>query len=216
MHAAYTTVTKDGHGRKAQGIVRGKLGSSPTLTTITTNYGYSASGQTLWVSRTNGSATVRQDLKYDSLDDLVENQEPNTTNGTNDWRYVYDVFGRLVATSDARGCGENIAYDPAGRKFAEDFSPCLGEHPDYTAPTSTGNNYEVVYLYDGPIGQTPTAPDGHLHAMADRAALTAYQYDVRGRQTRVDRALIKQQQNDVPVHLRLASSPEDVADEPRC
>jgi YD repeat-containing protein len=37
------------------------------------------------------------------------------------WRYVYNDFGDLVGTSDARGCGINYSYDAAGRLLAEDY-----------------------------------------------------------------------------------------------
>jgi hypothetical protein len=68
-------------------------------------------------------------MEYDTLGRMVFNAEPNTStnfsstvnaSGVRGWTYAYDIAGRLVGTSDARGCGENIFHDNYGRVIAED------------------------------------------------------------------------------------------------
>src|SRR5690606_21890549 len=97
------------------------------------------------------------------------NVEPNTTanyeeRGAADptameaWRYQYNHFGDLIATSDARGCGQNFYYDGAGRILGEDYAPCEPHHADYSAPSGPrdADGLEVVYYYDDPA----TVPSG--------------------------------------------------------
>ena len=119
-------------------------------------------------------AVVRS-IGYDSLGRMKENTDPNT--GT--WRYVYNVAGDLIGTSDARGCGVNYNYDAAGRLTEEDYWPCEDHHEPYDASP------EVIYSYDFSDGDTPYEkadfPKGRLVSVVDRAAKTVTGYDQLGR-----------------------------------
>ena len=186
-----TTVTRDGHGRIV--AVTNRLRTSGgAIDAITATATFSAMGQPTQVTRSHsaGSDTYSRSLTYDTLGRLVENTEPNTTNGTHDWRYAYDDAGQLVGTSDARGCGENLTYDAAGRLVMEDYSPCNSNQFAYTpGDPTTGANAEAFYVYDGvESGQAASSfVAGHLNAIADRGAHTRFTYDGRGRVTNVAR-----------------------------
>jgi RHS repeat-associated protein len=188
-----TTVTKDGHGRII-GVTARLRANGGTVDAITAAATFSATGQPTRVTRSHsaGSDTYSRSLTYDSLGRLVENTEPNTSTAAHDWRYAYDDAGQLVGTSDARGCGENLTYDAAGRLLMEDYSPCLDSQPDYTPgnPT-TGANAEAFYVYDGVESGQAASPfiAGHLNAIADRGAHTRVTYDGRGRVTNVARQI---------------------------
>ena len=135
-------------------------------------------------------------MKYDTWDRMVLNAEPNTSVGFTDspamdpsglmaWRYVYDDAGELVGTSDARGCGVNYAYDPAGRLLSEDYSPCAIEQAPYNADA------EVSYRYDSRDTASDPPPStlaldaqflrGRLVSVTSRAAHDVTAYDGRGR-----------------------------------
>ena len=191
-----TPVTKtwDGHGRLVQTTAR-----PSTSDRINTSYTYEATGEPTTIVRDlNGTVLYKRWMQYDSLGRMVLNAEPNssanfsrdpaTTTGMHAWRYVYDLMGQLLGTSDARGCGENLAYDGLGRLVAEDYSPCTDNQATYSATP------EVTYTYDAPIaGETSTdygsilSLNGHLAAVQDRGAQTVFGYDSRGRTTTVGR-----------------------------
>ncbi|MBK7401598.1 MAG: hypothetical protein IPJ34_36440, partial [Myxococcales bacterium] len=151
---------------------------------------------------------------------MVLNVEPNVTKNfstdpTTDastmkaWRYAYDDAGELVGTSDARGCGSNYHYDAAGRLVAEDYSPCLAHHPDYSTPDFTFGaeaGIEVLNRYDSPpettdvTGITTAEPScaiatglyaGRLVSVSDRGQRTITTYDGRGRVPCVARQMAK-------------------------
>ena len=147
-----------------------------------------------------------RELQWDSFGRLVRNDEPNTSHvsgtGTAAWSYAYDDSGRLVATTDARGCGKNIYYDALGRILAEDFSPCDASQPAYTAPDLTsGDGTEGFYRYDRyEPGQTQPTEDyadrdewalGTLVSVQDRGSHTRFSYDARGRLRRNARRIVK-------------------------
>jgi RHS repeat-associated protein len=184
-----TTTQKDGHGRVVLTQVSGRIGQNSAVTTVQTRSIYTAAGNLTTLSRTSGGTTVTQSIAYDSLGRMVENREPNTTTGTNDWRYVYNDSGELVGTSDPRGCGENIAYDAAGREVSEDYSPCAANQVEYSPPLGTGAGLETLYVYDAPVGSTPTSPDGRLYGTISRGEFTQFTYDPRGRKQTVTRTL---------------------------
>ena len=177
--SAYSTVTMDGHGRVAH---QAQVFSQPVSDTVTTTYTYLATGElsTLQKTDTAGKSYARA-MAYDTLGRLVANDEPNA--GT--WLYAYDDAGDLVGTSDARGCGENIAYDALGRIQSEDYSPCEVQHPDWDGIP------EVSYKYDTP--ETAVANSewyvGSLVALYDRAEHMQRELDGRGRLTRINKQI---------------------------
>ena len=105
------------------------------------------------------------------------------------WRYAYDDADHLVATSDARGCGENLHYDRMGRIVAEDFSPCLDSQEPYTPyDANSGTGAEILSRYDfaepGQVdgfGISAANLFGRLVSRLDRAGHVRYGYDMRGR-----------------------------------
>jgi RHS repeat-associated protein len=196
----FASERKDGHGR-AKATVE-QFHQSSTLRTRETSTTYLPTGEPQLITRqlAGTNEKVVRWMRYDSQGRLLLNVEPNTSEGFTDqptadpsaikaWRYAYSDAGDLVGTSDARGCGENFAYDGAGRLTVEDYSPCLDSHALYSAPdlqATTG--IEVLYRYDtAPAGLpfTPVAKflQGRLVATYDRASLTATNYDGRGRIT---------------------------------
>jgi RHS repeat-associated protein len=160
---------------------------------IFTQYTYQSTGeptiieQSTYGGDTPGSGTrmasTFRSLAYDSLGHLVLNWEPNV----GEWAYAYDAEGRLVGTSDARGCGENIYYDPGGRILAADYVPCGGAgQAAYTSPTIAPGTFpyagaEESYAYDPNTGVLTKA--------ADRARSDSYVYDAAGHLSQIDRQM---------------------------
>ncbi|CAN5614894.1 hypothetical protein BH09MYX1_BH09MYX1_33760 [soil metagenome] len=189
--AAFTSLS-DGHGN----VIESRVTLGPTKKVTT--YGHLATGETTEIREfpqsTPGDVVYRW-MGYDSLGHLVENGEPNSTKdfgpsanlNQTPWRYAYDTVGRLVGTSDARGCGKNIFYDSVGRAVAEDWSPCDDAQADYTTPNlATGDGTESFTVYDGPeVGQDApagaTVYRGHAAAIYDRGAHTQLNLDGRAR-----------------------------------
>jgi RHS repeat-associated protein len=195
-----TTLELDGFGRVRRHIRR--LSDDE----IRTDYDRLPTGEpTLTTfSHTGGPDTIRHQFEYDSLGRIVLNVEPNTSVGAGGtvraWRYAWDEAGRLVGTSDARGCGENVFYDGLGRIVGEDYSPCLRSQQPYSPPNfATGEGIEVLYRYDTyEPGQMRSRPGftedaqfalGRLTSVRDRGAFTRYAYDAGGRVRRVIRSL---------------------------
>jgi len=203
----YKTVTSfvDGHGRpiKTQKIVDGGV-----IATVTD---YVATGELAALERRSraGQTLYRRWMRYDAFGRLVENAEPNSsvnfgnTPGTattmKAWRYAYDMAGRLVGTSDARGCGKNLYYDNASRLIAEDWSPCLPTQPPYSPySATTGDGSEVFNKYDTPESGEPASDYGNvfflrgaLVSTRDRGAHTRLKYDGRGRVVGVAKRIAK-------------------------
>ena len=190
---AFVTMTQDGHGRTVSALKRGNGGSVTTTTT------YQATGEVTSMSRigtdTYGPVTYQRWMQYDTLGRLIVNAEPNASSdpllrSTNSayWLYAYDDLGDLVGTSDPRACGENIAYDGAGRLQSENYSPCdsVNQAP-YTPPSTAagdGDGTEAFYVYEGPSLQT-----GQLSDVYDRASHSHLTHDARGRLIEVDRQI---------------------------
>ncbi|CAN5141189.1 hypothetical protein BH09MYX1_BH09MYX1_32750 [soil metagenome] len=183
------TTSRDGHGRVLES--RSAFGTTQRVT----GYTYLATGEVTQIREYPANAptdATSRWMAYDSLGHLVENGEPNSTKNYDaptqiPWRYAYDLAGRMVGTSDARGCGKNLSYDTLGRATAEDWSPCLDSQPDYTAPSlATGDGTEQFSVYDTPeAGQSAPAGAwayrGHLVATYDRGAHTQIVLDGRSR-----------------------------------
>jgi len=171
----YVTSVSDGHGRGVLGIERFKEGGS--LIQRETRTSFLPTGEPLSITRSSVHGSTTRWLRYDSIGRMVLNVEPHTsTNFDPDpaadasniraWRYLYNASGELVATSDARGCGLNFAYDGVGRLLYEDYSPCEAGHQAYSPPSLGGaapTGVEVYYQYDrlpSPALGTPEVPTG--------------------------------------------------------
>lgn len=192
-----TTNEVDGHRRVARTI------RTTANDEIRLDVAYLPTGEPLKITQSHmaGPDTVMRSFVYDSMGRIVSNHEPNTSvSGEPSWRYAWDDAGRLVGTSDARGCGKNIHYDGYGRILAEDYSPCLKSHTPYSSPNlATGDGTEAIFRYDtyeaGQVKPTPAFDDqaslaiGQLVSMRDRGAYTRISYDNRGRPRRVERRL---------------------------
>ncbi|MCB9575836.1 MAG: VCBS repeat-containing protein [Polyangiaceae bacterium] len=215
-YGTYASETKDGHGRTARTDERFlDPGGSGNVYKRTTTTKYLPTGEPWTITRSadNTTETVKRWMRYDSLGRMVLNVEPNTSTGFTDnetvnpvpgtlktWHYVYNDSGDLVGTSDARGCGENFAYDGVGRLKWEDYSPCRAYpyHLAYGAPNANGTSgAEVLYVYDAPPNLvTNDAPAGffgtpyntnwlmgRLVTVFDRGEISVSKYDGRGRVT---------------------------------
>jgi RHS repeat-associated protein len=186
----------DGHGR----LVRTSRVLHDDI--VITDIAYLPTGEpTSFIQRHQvGLDTVTRTIFYDSLGRMVANLEPNTTTSNKWWIYAWDDAGRLVGTSDARGCGANVYYDGLSRPIATDLSPCKASHPFYTPPNlATGDGTEAFYSYDtyeaGQMVQEPGFADnqalaaGTLVSIMDRGAHTRFNYDSRGRLRRMTRRI---------------------------
>jgi RHS repeat-associated protein len=182
-YGAYVMTTRDGHGRTVE-VDEHEHTATGVLSTVIV---YQATGEATSISRSgtnsNGvSVSYARSMQYDTLGRLVRNLEPNTSS----WTYAYNDLGDLVGTADARGCGENLHYDGAGRLLYEDFSPCQAPPMQmaYTTPSPNGDGTEAFYAYEGGALQTGAVSD-----ISDRASHTHFHHDMRGRLTEVDRWL---------------------------
>jgi RHS repeat-associated protein len=219
----YATAQLDGHGRAIVGTERVWAGS--TLESRDVRRQYLTSGEPEVITRVRGSEQVTRWMRYDSLGRMVLNVDPHATvafnpdTTTNEaslktWRYAYDDAGDLVATTDARGCGENFYYDNLGRLRAEDYSPCeTGHGPATPVDLTTGQGFEVVYEYDEPSGTPLVQPPsdysqsslllrGRLRAVHDRGASSLFQYDARGRTVQLWRKLATIASGSAPIASR--------------
>jgi RHS repeat-associated protein len=186
---AFSRHVFDGHGRVVETLQHLATGD------VLTKLDYDVNGNVTKIQRGSYVRTLR----YDVFGRLKLNAEPNS--GSN-WRYEWDELGRLVGTSDARGCGVNFHYDGLGRIRGEDYSPCEASHEPYTTPDPvTGEGFEVLYSYDeyepdqiesdGVFVDSSTLARGRLTAVRDRGSHTRFNYDSRGRVRRVSRRLAK-------------------------
>jgi RHS repeat-associated protein len=194
-----TSVKQDGHQRVVE--TRTPAGGGQTITSIE----YLGTGETIGIKRSSDQSTDQYErrLYWDSFGRVIVNVEPNTSGPdasgvSHSWRYVYDSEGRLVGSSDARGCGKNLYYDALGRILAEDFSPCTPDQPSYTPPNLlTGDGTETFYRYDiyedGQLAPTASFDDraelaiGRLESVKDRGAHERISYDDAGRVRRISR-----------------------------
>ena len=190
----------DGHGRVKWAHAVRKV-SGGALEHTYTQYSYLPSGEVWFAARGSleGMTATYRSRNFDSFGRMANQAEPNSTNGTHQWSYVYNDADMLVGTSDARGCGQNLHYDGSGRKKATDLSPCLESHPGYTEPNLvTGDGTESFQWYDSPPPGEPAAAygnalalPGRLLASFDRGAATRFSYDLRGRSTGVRRRIVR-------------------------
>jgi RHS repeat-associated protein len=198
-----TVVRLDGHNR----VIQTTTPSASDRTT--TKFEYLGTGEIAAIQRSSDSDPFvfgRQTF-WDSFGRMIMSLEPNASKvdshgAIRAWRYVYDNEGRMVGTSDARGCGENLFYDALGRTIALDFSPCNASQPNYTPPNlATGDGTEGFYQYDtypaGSIVTTATFANhaqsavGQLISVQDRGAYSLFSYDERGLVRRVMRQVVK-------------------------
>lgn len=193
---------QDGHGRTKRTSWKMSAESADVF------YDYLPSGEAIRETRkaryTNGSQPqfVRE-RSFDTLGRVVATRDPNTTSNGVQNVYVYNDAGWLVATSDSRGCGENIAYDGAGRELYRDYSPCLTSQEAHSDPApfgtaNFGDGTESFTVYDTPEpGETaaeygaPIALLGRVVATYDRGAHTRLKYDIRGQVTGLRRRAAK-------------------------
>ena len=193
---AYQRAEYDGRGHQIQTV---QHLTTPVTGDLVTTTSYTALGQPETITRTGPGVTYSRSLVYNTLGQLMLNREPNTGNN---WRYAWDDAGRLVGTSDARGCGENLFYDGLGRVLGEDYSPCLASQAAYSAPApdlANGRGLETFSQYDtyeaGQLSPDATFNDqdvlgqGQLVSVRDRGSATRFSYDARGRVRRVARVL---------------------------
>ena len=197
-HAGLTRrIEFDGHGRTVRSTREIQRDA------LTTEAKYLATGELREIVQrhTAGTDIVTRRFQYDSFGRLVRNIEPNTTTNGRSWMYAWDDAGRLVGTSDARGCGKNLFYDGLDRLIAEDYIPCKNNQPKYSPPNlTTGDGTESFFVYDTyNAGQVVPEPDfadlavyasGRLVSIQDRGAYTRFNYDNRGRVRRVSRQIV--------------------------
>jgi RHS repeat-associated protein len=235
-----SSIQRDGHGRVV--ALTRELKTSAGLDKITTQWIYLSTGEVAgqFLTHSLGNEQVSRWMQYDSLGRIVLNVEPNTSytqliracppttllknlplnrptcipeTKLRAWRYAYNDAGRVVGTSDARGCGKNLFYDRIGRLLAEDFSPCRSYHPDYTLPNlSDGSGTETLLHYDAPepgqngdFGSNPAFLVGNLAATSSLGEHTRLAWDARGRLVGLARQLAKPGMPDPSPSTRYAS-----------
>jgi len=197
---AYQRIELDGRGRSTRTV---KHLGMPVAEDIVTTAAYAPTGELQSVTRTHAGTIYQRVMEFDMLGRLILNKEPNTGNN---WRYVWDDSGRLVGSSDARGCGENLYYDGLSRVIGEDYSPCLASQPAYSTPNlATGEGLEVSYRYDtyeaDQVSAEPGFADiskfalGKLVSVTDRGSRTRFNYDARDRMRRIARQIAKPSSN---------------------
>ena len=216
----YVSQHQDGHGRGVLSVERFHDEGALTERYLRTRFLPTGEPEVMERSTNQSAQKVLRWMRYDSLGRMVLNVEPNTTEGFTSnlqvedtstlraWRYAYTDNGELAGTVDARGCGQNFAYDSVGRLVGEDYIPCEPHHAPYTSPVDEGlEGFEVVYFFDeipdaafveipettGDDGATVTfGPPtgfgerlyaGRLVATYDRGATSWANYDGRGRVT---------------------------------
>jgi RHS repeat-associated protein len=198
-----TSVAKNGHGQTIE--TDEAFTSAGAIVNVRTTMLYLPTGELRQLRRsTSNGVTYERWMDYDSMGRLVRNAEPNTSVGfaplgasstaMKSWRYAYNDAGEMVATSDARGCGENLTHDSLGRVLTEDFWPCTADQTTpYSAPAANGTGTEIFYRYDSPEPGQAASPfaKGKLTSISDRASHTRFQYDGRGRTKLVQRQLAK-------------------------
>ncbi|MGZ9211666.1 MAG: RHS repeat-associated core domain-containing protein [Candidatus Binatia bacterium] len=215
---AFQRVEFDGRGRAIRSL---QHLAHPHDDNIVTSIEYQPTGEPKTIMRIHdGGTTYRRTMKYDTFGRLVHNQEPNTGNN---WRYVWDLAGKLVGTSDARGCGKNLYYDGLGRMLGEDYSPCLASQPAYS-PTNlaSGEGLETLFRYDtyepDQVSHEPGFVDddrnalGDLVAVLDRGSHTRFNYDARGRVRQTSRQIAKPDGSGYEPHWYAQRSDYDVGD----
>jgi RHS repeat-associated protein len=187
----YASEHQDGFGRATRTTVRVREGGVTDLHHLDRTY--LPTGEVTSLVRWHGDESahvpgpdaVTRTMGYDSLGRMIENFEPSTSEGTLGWRYVYDDAGRLVGTSDARGCGVNFSYDAAGRLLTEDYSPCEVHHVPYSPSPEVQYHYDVpdpdAYAALPGVGQAFTL--GKVTSVRDRASKVLSRVDLRGRVT---------------------------------
>src|SRR5690606_15534970 len=166
----------------------------------TTSVAYTTTGEPMRITRTsNDGSSYTRHLRWDTLGRLKQQIEPNSGGKR---RYAWDRAGRLVGTSDARGCGVNFYYDRLDRVIGEVDYPCLAEHEPHTEPNlSPAEGLEVAYHYDAyepdPLESDATFLDdpglaaGRLVSVRDRGSHTRLSYDSRGHVRRKSRRIAK-------------------------
>ncbi|CAN5181222.1 hypothetical protein BH09MYX1_BH09MYX1_43600 [soil metagenome] len=197
----YATARSDGHGRPVSSLVR--VHSGLTIEARETVMTYLPSGEPVSITRHRGGDSVTRWMRYDTLGRMVLNVDAHTTVGFNPdpsadpstmkaWRYAYDDDGNIVGTSDARGCGENFAYDAAGRLVTEDYSPCLAAQAAYTSAPEVTNRFDFADPDTVPNFAIDTSLlRGRLVSVSDRAQKTLTRFDGRGRVTGIARRIAK-------------------------
>jgi RHS repeat-associated protein len=206
----YTETFTDGFGRPTRVSTQGAQ-------LVDELYAYTGTYMSeVTITRGSGGQTSARTMTFDTLGRMVKNDEPNTSANGHSLRYVWDAAGRLIGTSDARGCGKNLFYDGLGRLKAEDFSPCEAHHAPYTEPNLvTGEGTEAFFLYDMyEPGQTSPTWDysdeerhavGRLVSVRDRGSHTRFNYDNRGRVRRTSRRIAQPGVPNEDLALRYAS-----------
>ncbi|WP_394845130.1 hypothetical protein LZC95_49765 [Pendulispora brunnea] len=202
----FSSIARDGHGRVRVSTERIHAGSNLEARETLTEY--LPSGEPTKITRMRVGASdppVVRWMRYDTMGRRVLNVDPNASrNFSSDpntdpsfikaWRYAYDDAGQLVGTSDPRGCGANFIYDTAGRRIAEDYSPCLENQPAYSAVDPvTGDGAEAFNVYDAPVASTAGSDAacgngagvgfrlGRLTASFSLADVSVASFDARGR-----------------------------------
>jgi|GEM_PF-816301 len=215
---SYASTRKDGHGRAVRTTERFRASGALEERHVVTSY--LPTGEPTSLKRVGRGQEITRWMRYDSLGRMLLNVDAHTSTGFSTavdaseagieaWRYQYNLAGDLIATSDARGCGQNFYYDGAGRIVGEDYVPCEAEHAEYSKPIGGRDyrNFEVAYFYDDSSNLPPefqaVAPDanaslgtpdwvsstnrntgfsnGRAIAVFDRGSASFTTYDGRGR-----------------------------------
>jgi YD repeat-containing protein len=196
----YQTSVRDGHGAVSRTVRRVKS-SAGVWDELYTSMIYGTTGELTqsFEQHSAGGEYINKAYTYDSFGRVQSTNDPSQP-GSGRYRYAYDNASRLVATSDLRGCGQNLHYDALGRLIARDVSPCTAAQAAYTAPDlTTGDGTESFNVYDAPEPGEPSAQYnnqagqlyGKLVASYERGAHDRIGYDSRGNAVVANRRIAK-------------------------
>jgi RHS repeat-associated protein len=212
-----TTERSDGHGRSIDQELR-QVTLDGTKEIHRLFMYYRADGSVLRIVRAKtppntlrpegaitGVPFVERRFYYDTLGRRVGSEDPDTDDraqpslARRTWRYLFNRVGDLVAVRDPRGCGQNFAYDRAGRLIGEQYVSCpesqRGESATFDLPassvfagfTSAPTPVHVRYYFDDiPAWAAGIAPEESLASLGrptgaeDRAMRGAIATDPRG------------------------------------
>jgi RHS repeat-associated protein len=121
---------------------------------------------TTYCAQTENGLSETTTSYYNSVNELIEQDPPNTSDET-PTTYIYDTAGNVLQASSGAGTA-TYSYDNDNRLTKVVYSD---------TPSGMSTPHSVTYSYN---------PDGTLHQMTDGTGTTTYEYDGLGRLTSME------------------------------